>query len=75
MQMQQPPLAIEPLDREWGVGVSGLTEDPSPFPRINRMLRWVGGLDSTADTQRAMIVTECYEKPRPPLGPDPAGAL
>lgn len=56
------PLAIEPYDREWGVGVSGLIENPSPFPRINRMLKWLKELDSTADSQRAVIVTECYEK-------------
>ncbi len=56
------PLPIEPYDKEWGVGVSGLTENPSPFPRINRMLKWLRDLDSTADSQRALIVTECYEK-------------
>lgn len=56
------PLAIEPYDKEWGVGVSGLTENPSPFPRINRMLKWIKELDSTADSQRALIVTECFEK-------------
>ncbi len=62
MNHEMPPLAVEPIDREWGVGVSGLTEDPSPFPRINRMLHWLSRLDSTADDQRALIVTECYEK-------------
>ncbi len=56
------PLAIEAYDKEWGAGVSGLTENPSPFPRINRMLKWVKELNSTADSQRAVIVTECYEK-------------
>ena len=56
------PLAIEPFDKEWGVGVSGLTEDPSPFPRVNRMLKWVKERDSTADSQRALIVTQGYEK-------------
>ena len=56
------PLAIEPFDKEWGVGVSGLTENPSPFPRVNRMLKWVKERDSTADSQRALIVTEGYEK-------------
>jgi pyruvate formate-lyase/glycerol dehydratase family glycyl radical enzyme len=56
------PLAVEPYDKEWGVGVSGLTENPSPFPRINRMLKWLKALDSTADAQRALIFTECYEK-------------
>ena len=56
------PLAIEPYDREWGVGVSGMTEDPSPFPRINKMLKWLKETDSTADSQRAMIITEAYQK-------------
>lgn len=56
------PLAIEPIDREWGVGISGMTENPSPFPRINKMLDWVKSIDSTADSQRALIFTECYEK-------------
>lgn len=35
------PLAIEPYDREWGVGVSGLASEKSPFPRINRLAEWV----------------------------------
>ena len=56
------PLAIEPYDRVWGVGISGLTVNPSPFPRINKMLDWLKNLDSTADSQRAMIVTECDKK-------------
>ena len=56
------PLAIEPYDREWGVGVSGMTENPSPFPRINRMLKWLKETDSTADSQRARIITEAYQK-------------
>jgi formate C-acetyltransferase len=59
---QNPPLAIEPYDKEWGVGVSGLTEEPSPFPRVNKLLRWLKDTDSTCDSQRAMIVTECFEK-------------
>ena len=56
------PLAIEPYDKEWGVGVSGMTEDPSPFPRVNRLLKWTKERDSTADSQRALIVTEGYQK-------------
>ena len=56
------PLAIEPIDREWGVGISGLSEDPSPFPRINRMLKRNKETDSTADAHRALIVTECFKK-------------
>ncbi len=56
------PLPVEPYDRVWGVGVSGLTDDPSPFPRINRLLKWTKERDSTADSQRALIVTEGYRK-------------
>ena len=56
------PLAVEPIDKEWGVGVSGLAEDPSPFPRINRMLARNKETDSTADAHRALIVTECSKK-------------
>ncbi|MDR3278214.1 MAG: pyruvate formate lyase family protein, partial [Oscillospiraceae bacterium] len=56
------PLAVEPYDREWGVGISGLTENPSPFPRINKMLKWIKETDSTADASRGRIVTECFEK-------------
>ena len=33
------PLAIEPYDREWGVGISGNTPEPSPFRRINNILK------------------------------------
>ena len=57
------PCAIEPFDKEWGVGVSGLDEDISPFPRINRMLERAKNMDCrTADVQRLNIVTEAYEK-------------
>jgi formate C-acetyltransferase len=56
------PQAIEPYDKEWGVGISGTTGDPSPFPRVNRMLKRLNELDSAADSQRALIFTECYEK-------------
>lgn len=56
------PLPIEPFDKVWAVGESGLMEDPSPFPRINRLLKWTKERDSTADSQRALIVTEGYKK-------------
>ena len=55
------PLPIEPYDKVWGVGVSGLTDAPSPFPRVNRLLKWTRERDSTADAQRAVIVTEGYQ--------------
>lgn len=57
------PLPSEPFDREWGVGISGNTPEPSPFPRINRILH------NTAKTtngfvapDRAVLVTEAYKK-------------
>lgn len=57
------PCAIEPFDKEWGVGVSGLDENISPFPRINRMLEKAKSVDCrNADVQRLNIVTEAYDK-------------
>ena len=34
------PLPIEPYDKVWGVGVSGLTDAPSPFPRVSGEGSW-----------------------------------
>ena len=47
----------------WGVGVSGVVDNPSPFPRINRLRNWF--LDDqpwTLDAERALLVTEAYRK-------------
>jgi len=47
----------------WGVGVSGVVDNPSPFPRINRLRNWY--LDEcpyTVDAERAVLVTEAYQK-------------
>ena len=57
------PYAVEPYDREWGVGVSGNTEDPSPFPRINRILgRTSKSTNGAVSVDRAMLITEAYRK-------------
>ena len=56
------PEAIEPFDKTWGVGVSGLDEDISPFPRINRMLERAKSAKSRIDTQRMEILTESYKQ-------------
>lgn len=56
------PLAVEPYDREWGVGVSGLADDKSPFPRINRLQEWVRNKNASVDPKRGQIVTEAYKK-------------
>jgi pyruvate formate-lyase/glycerol dehydratase family glycyl radical enzyme len=57
------PKAVEPFDREWGIGISGNMPEPSPFPRINRILK------NTAKTtngfvppERAILVTEAFKK-------------
>jgi len=47
----------------WGVGVSGVVDDPSPFARINRLRNWF--LDEqpwTLDAERALLITEAYRK-------------
>lgn len=56
------PLAIEPYDREWGIGVSGLSDEKSPFPRINRLHEWVRTKNHSIDPKRGRIVTEAYQK-------------
>lgn len=60
------PEAIEPYDKEFGVGVNGLIKNPSPFTRINRLLEVQRKLErkymGTVDAQRALIVTEGYKK-------------
>ena len=56
------PLAIEPYDREWGVGVSGLSDEKSPFPRINRLHEWVRTKKHSVNAKRGKIVTEAYKK-------------
>jgi formate C-acetyltransferase len=55
------PLAIEPFDKEWGVGVSGLTADKSPFPRVNRLLEWVRTKTPSVDPVRGRLVTEAHQ--------------
>ena len=55
------PYAIEPFDREWGVGISGNTPDPSPFPRINRILSVTEKTtNGFVAPDRAELVTEAY---------------
>ncbi|MBN2038851.1 MAG: formate C-acetyltransferase/glycerol dehydratase family glycyl radical enzyme [Spirochaetes bacterium] len=58
--LKHKPFPIEPYDREWGIGVSGAVDEPSPFPRINKILKWMKERDTSADHQRAVIYTEGY---------------
>ncbi|MGI6217486.1 MAG: glycyl radical protein [Coriobacteriales bacterium] len=56
------PEPIEPYDKEWGVAVSGMTPNPSPFPRINKILavteRTTNGFVAP---DRAELVTKAYK--------------
>lgn len=47
----------------WGVGVSGVVDKPSPYPRINRLRDWF--LDEcpwTVDSERAMLATQAHQQ-------------
>ncbi len=55
------PLAVEPFDKEWGVGLSGNTPEPSPFPRINDILKVTErSTNGFVAPDRAELVTEAY---------------
>ncbi len=56
------PGGIEPYDREWPVAESGLNENPSPFPRVNRFRKYALDREFTVDHQRACLLTEAYKK-------------
>jgi hypothetical protein len=47
------PVGLEPYDKEWPVGVSGMAHDPSPFPGINRLREFAIEKEFTVDHQRA----------------------
>ena len=56
------PFPVEPFDREWGVGISGNTPEPSPFPRINRILsKTAKTTNGFVAPDRAVLVTEAYK--------------
>ena len=57
------PLAIEPFDKEWGVAISGNTPEPSPFPRINRILSVTKKTtNGFVAPDRAELVTRAYQE-------------
>jgi pyruvate formate-lyase/glycerol dehydratase family glycyl radical enzyme len=56
------PLAIEPTEKEWGVGVNAMGDSHSPFPRVNRFRRFVLDGEFTVDHERACLVTEAYKQ-------------
>ena len=52
------PCGLTPHDLDWGVGISGNVEDPSPYERINRLretyqqTKWT--IDHAADSEQPM---------------------
>lgn len=55
------PLPIEPFDKEWGVGLSGNTPEPSPFRRINNILKVTArSTNGFVAPDRAEQVTRAY---------------
>ncbi len=57
------PQAIEPFDKEWGVAISGNTPEPSPFPRINRILSVTKKTtNGFVAPDRAELVTRAYRE-------------
>jgi len=53
---------VTPHNQEWGVGVSGNVEAPSPYDRINRLRQTYQQTKWTIDHERACLVTEAYKK-------------
>ncbi len=51
----------EPFDKVYGVGVSALGENFSPYEKINKLLKNLHDTPYTVDDQRAVLVTEAYK--------------
>ncbi len=57
------PCGIEAIDKDWGVGVSAMWDNDSPYPRINRLReRIINGTYYSVDAERACLLTEAYQK-------------
>ncbi|MBU3917884.1 formate C-acetyltransferase/glycerol dehydratase family glycyl radical enzyme, partial [bacterium] len=56
------PIGLEPFDKEWIVGSSSMVENPSPYPRVNRLRKFALDTEFTVDHERACLVTEAYKK-------------
>ena len=52
----------DPFDREYGIGVSALGENFSPYERTNQLLKQLHDTPYTVDDQRAMLVTQAYQQ-------------
>ena len=57
------PKAIEPIDKDWGVGLSGNTPNPSPFERINKILAMTEKTtNGFIPPDRAELITAAYKE-------------
>lgn len=56
------PCANEPIDKVWGVGSTSVGSDLSPFPRVNKLKKYVFDTEFTVDSQRAILMTESFKK-------------
>ncbi len=52
---------VVPINKEWGIGVSGV-DNPSPYDRTNRILQRWRETKWSVDHERAVLLTEAYEK-------------
>lgn len=52
----------DPFDQEYGIGVSALGENFSPYERTNQQLKQLHDTPYTVDDQRAMLVTQAYQQ-------------
>lgn len=60
--MKLKACGLEPYDKCYGVGVSALGENFSPYDRINKLLKNFHAAPYTVDDQRAVLITEAYKK-------------
>ena len=61
--LESRPCGVEPYDKEWGVAISAMVDNPSPYPRINKILGlYDKTTDGSLDPERACLVTEAYQK-------------
>lgn len=62
MTVNKVEYGIEPYNKDWGTGKSGMgTEDTSPFPRMNAWRQQYLNTPLTLDHERAVLWTETLE--------------
>ncbi|UMZ72722.1 glycyl radical protein [Natranaerofaba carboxydovora] len=58
----ETPIGYEPVDKDWGVGTSGMVKEPSPFSRINSWREEFIETPLTIDHERACLWTEAMKE-------------